>query len=99
MSRKNVSRLQLINEFESAPDSTLFNQNTLAAVLECRSTEYINNLLNGKEVNSDFKRYLKLYAIPRYSGFDNTISMLLIILLICSCRSGQMKALAKDRLP
>lgn len=35
MSRKNVTRLQLINEFESAPDSTLFNQNTLAAVLDC----------------------------------------------------------------
>ena len=35
MSRNKVSRLQLINEFESASDSTLFNQNTLAAVLDC----------------------------------------------------------------
>ena len=35
MSAKKSSRLQLINEFESAPDSTLFNQNTLAAILNC----------------------------------------------------------------
>ena len=35
MSAKKSSRLQLINEFESAPDSTIFNQNTLAAILNC----------------------------------------------------------------
>ncbi|KTD48121.1 hypothetical protein Lrub_1485 [Legionella rubrilucens] len=29
------SRVQLLNEFESAPDSTLFNQQTVAAVLNC----------------------------------------------------------------
>ncbi|MGQ3888251.1 helix-turn-helix domain-containing protein [Legionella sp. CNM-1927-20] len=30
-----VSRLQRLNEFESAPSSALFNQQTLAAVLSC----------------------------------------------------------------
>lgn len=35
MSLNKPSRLQLLNEFESAPNSTLFNQNTLAAVLNC----------------------------------------------------------------
>ncbi|AWN74923.1 helix-turn-helix domain-containing protein [Legionella anisa] len=35
MSINKTSRLQLINEFESAPHSTLFNQNTLAAILNC----------------------------------------------------------------
>ncbi len=35
MSTTPISRIQLINEFESAPNSTLFNQNTLASVLNC----------------------------------------------------------------
>ncbi|HHF7366145.1 TPA: helix-turn-helix domain-containing protein [Legionella bozemanae] len=30
-----ASRLHLLNEFESAPHSTLFNQQTIAAVLSC----------------------------------------------------------------
>jgi hypothetical protein len=30
-----VSRLHLLNEFESAPNSALFNQQTLAALLDC----------------------------------------------------------------
>lgn len=32
---KKPSRLQVLNEFESAPTSALFNQHTLAAVLDC----------------------------------------------------------------
>ncbi len=35
MSINTPSRLHLLNEFESAPNSTLFNQNTIAAVLNC----------------------------------------------------------------
>lgn len=35
MSKTKLNRLQLIHEFESAPDSMLFNQNTLAAILDC----------------------------------------------------------------
>ncbi|MCE3046042.1 DNA-binding protein [Legionella sp. 16cNR16C] len=32
---KNHPRLHLLNEFESAPHSALFNQQTIAAVLSC----------------------------------------------------------------
>ncbi|WP_131782780.1 helix-turn-helix domain-containing protein [Legionella gresilensis] len=35
MSNIKLSRLQLLNEFEFAPHSSLFNQQTLAAVLSC----------------------------------------------------------------
>lgn len=35
MSKNKLSRLQLINEFELAPNSALFNQVTLAAILNC----------------------------------------------------------------
>lgn len=35
MSSKPLSRLQLINEFEAAPNAALFNQITLAAILNC----------------------------------------------------------------
>lgn len=30
-----ISRISLINEFESAPTSTLFSQKTVAAILDC----------------------------------------------------------------
>jgi hypothetical protein len=33
--RNSKSRLELLNEFELAPDSTLFPQQTLCAVLSC----------------------------------------------------------------
>tara|TARA_Y100000588_G_scaffold368114_1_gene435639 strand:+ start:174 stop:449 length:276 start_codon:yes stop_codon:yes gene_type:complete len=35
MSVQKPSRLHLLNEFESAPQSALFNQQTIAAVLSC----------------------------------------------------------------
>ena len=35
MSIQNISRLDLLNEFESAPESALFNQLTVAAVFSC----------------------------------------------------------------
>jgi hypothetical protein len=35
MSMPKTSRIQLLNEFESAPLSTLFNQKIIAAVLSC----------------------------------------------------------------
>ena len=35
MTLKKPSRLHLLNEFESAPHSALFNQQTIAAVLSC----------------------------------------------------------------
>ncbi|HAT1776577.1 DNA-binding protein [Legionella pneumophila] len=35
MSVINISRLDLLNEFESAPESALFSQQTIAVVLSC----------------------------------------------------------------
>lgn len=35
MSTDKISRIQLLNEFDSAPNSALFNQQTLAALLDC----------------------------------------------------------------
>ncbi|TIE03698.1 DNA-binding protein, partial [Legionella pneumophila] len=35
MSTQKISRLHLLNEFELAPTSALFNQQTIAAVLSC----------------------------------------------------------------
>ena len=35
MSVLNISRLDLLKEFESAPESSLFSQQTIAAVLSC----------------------------------------------------------------
>lgn len=35
MSLEKLSRLDLLNEFDSAPESALFNQQTVAAVLNC----------------------------------------------------------------
>lgn len=65
MSRKNVSRLQLINEFESAPESTLFNQNTLAAVLDCSVQLLERNRWAGLGVP-----YLKIGRTVRYRKLD-----------------------------
>ena len=35
MSTDKISRIELLNEFDSAPNSALFNQQTLAALLDC----------------------------------------------------------------
>lgn len=35
MSLHKPSRLHLLNEFESAPESALFNQQTIAAIFDC----------------------------------------------------------------
>ena len=50
MSTNKLSRLQLINEFESAPNSTLFNQNTLAAILNCSTQLLERNRWAGEGV-------------------------------------------------
>ena len=50
MSATKSSRLQLINEFESAPDSTLFNQTTLAAILNCSTQLLERNRWAGQGV-------------------------------------------------
>ena len=65
MSKSNLSRLQLINEFESAPDSTLFNQNTLAAVLNCSTQLLERNRWAGQGVP-----YLKIGRKVLYRKSD-----------------------------
>ena len=50
MSKTKLNRLQLITEFESAPDSTLFNQNTLAAILDCSTQLLERNRWSGEGV-------------------------------------------------
>lgn len=50
MSIIKVSRLQLLNEFESAPNSTLFNQTTLAAILNCSTQLLERNRWAGEGV-------------------------------------------------
>lgn len=50
MSKAKYNRLQLINEFESAPDSMLFNQNTLAAILDCSTQLLERNRWAGQGV-------------------------------------------------
>ena len=50
MSINTTPRLQLVNEFESAPASTLFNQNTLAAILNCSTQLLERNRWAGEGV-------------------------------------------------
>ncbi|MDX2347166.1 MAG: DNA-binding protein [Legionella sp.] len=50
MSTKKVSRILLLNEFESAPDSALFNQATLAAILNCSTQLLERNRWAGEGV-------------------------------------------------
>lgn len=65
MSKLKLSRLQLINEFESAPDSMLFNQNTLAAILDCSTQLLERNRWAGQGVP-----YLKIGRKVLYRKSD-----------------------------
>lgn len=62
---KKPSRLQLLNEFESAPTSALFNQHTLAAVLDCSTQLLERNRWEGKGVP-----YLKIGRKVLYRKSD-----------------------------
>lgn len=65
MSKTKLNRLQLINEFESAPDSMLFNQNTLAAILDCSTQLLERNRWAGQGVS-----YLKIGGKVLYRKSD-----------------------------
>lgn len=65
MSINKPSRLQLINEFDSAPDSMLFNQNTLAAILDCSKQLLERNRWAGEGVP-----YLKIGRKVLYRKAD-----------------------------
>ena len=62
---KNISRIQLINDFESAPESTLFDQKTLAAILDCSTQLLERNRWAGQGVP-----YLKIGRTVRYRKHD-----------------------------
>ena len=61
----NTSRITLINEFESAPESTLFDQRTLAAVLACSTQLLERNRWAGQGVP-----YIKIGRTVRYRKQD-----------------------------
>jgi len=65
MSKLKLSRLQLISEFESAPASMLFNQNTLAAILDCSTQLLERNRWAGQGVP-----YLKISRKVLYRKSD-----------------------------
>ncbi len=65
MSIKKVSRVELLNEFESAPNSALFNQHTLAAILDC-STQ----LLERNRWAGDGVPYIKIGRKVLYRKSD-----------------------------
>ncbi|MCR9192550.1 MAG: DNA-binding protein [Gammaproteobacteria bacterium] len=50
MTTHKLTRIQLLNEFESAPHSALFNQNTLAAILNCSTQLLERNRWAGEGV-------------------------------------------------
>ena len=65
MSIQNVSRLDLLNEFDSAPESALFNQQTIAAVLSCSTQLLERNRWEGRGVP-----YLKIGRKVLYRKSD-----------------------------
>ena len=65
MSTQKPSRLHLLNEFESAPQSALFNQQTIAAVLSCSTQLLERNRWAGSGVP-----YLKIGRKVLYRKSD-----------------------------
>ncbi len=65
MSIQKPSRLSLLNEFESAPQSALFNQQTIAAVLSCSTQLLERNRWAGSSVP-----YLKIGRKVLYRKSD-----------------------------
>lgn len=60
-----TNRIDLINEFEVAPESTLFDQKTLAAVLGCSTQLLERNRWAGQGVP-----YIKIGRTVRYRKQD-----------------------------
>jgi hypothetical protein len=65
MPEQKPSRLNLLNEFESAPHSALFNQQTIAAVLSCSTQLLERNRWAGSSVP-----YLKIGRKVLYRKSD-----------------------------
>ena len=65
MTAQKPTRLHLLNEFESAPQSALFNQQTIAAVLSCSTQLLERNRWAGSGVP-----YLKIGRKVLYRKSD-----------------------------
>ena len=65
MPARKISRLDLLNEFELAPQSALFNQQTIAAVLSCSIQLLERNRCAGNDVP-----YLKIGRKALYRKSD-----------------------------
>jgi hypothetical protein len=65
MSLEKITRLDLLNEFDSAPESALFNQKTIAAVLSCSTQLLERNRWAGTSVP-----YLKIGRKVLYRKSD-----------------------------
>ncbi len=65
MSTRQLSRIELLNEFDSAPESALFNQQTIAAVLSCSTQLLERNRWAGTSVP-----YLKIGRKVLYRKSD-----------------------------
>lgn len=63
--KKTIDRLALINEYELAPDATLFSQQTLAAVLNCSLATLERDRWAGNGVP-----FVKLGRLVRYRKSD-----------------------------
>lgn len=59
------SRLELINEYASAPDEMFFSQNTVAAVLDCSLATIERDRCGGKGVP-----FTKFGRLVRYRKMD-----------------------------
>jgi hypothetical protein len=65
MSTRQLSRIDLLNEFDSAPESALFNQQTIAAVFSCSTQLLERNRWAGTSVP-----YLKIGRKVLYRKSD-----------------------------
>ncbi|CAM4502026.1 MAG: hypothetical protein LEGION0403_FIIPPAGN_02550 [Legionella sp.] len=65
MSIEKPTRLHLLNEFDSAPESALFNQQTIAAVLSCSTQLLERNRWAGTSIP-----YLKIGRKVLYRKSD-----------------------------
>ncbi|CDZ77224.1 hypothetical protein BN59_03653 [Legionella massiliensis] len=85
------TRLRLLNEFESAPDSALFNQQTLAAVLDCSTQLLERNRWEGKGVP-----YLKIGRKVLYRKSDVMSFLQRQKIYRSTCDEGQFLSLVTE---
>jgi excisionase family DNA binding protein len=77
-----TSRLELINEYETAPDSALFSQETVAAILDCSLATIERDRWIGKGIPfSKFGRLVRYRKtdirewLEKHKSFQSTTEM------------------------